>query len=104
MTHKSYYHQNIAMPKNSFLATFCYTPESKELFIVLAKTGRRYKYLNVPDETFQAIMEARNKGSYIAQNIIGKFQCEEMKPVPPRRPEKDRRRNPASGTKANDQL
>jgi uncharacterized protein YuzE len=74
---------NIVLPKQSFIAVINYKPETEELYIVIRKNGKRYKYLGVPTQIFTDIMQAGNKGSYIAQNIInGPYKAEEMPPVP----------------------
>jgi hypothetical protein len=75
--------QNVILPRHSFIAVIFYQTATSELFIVLRKTGRRYKYKSVPIETYKEIMRSNNKGSYITQYIIhGHYEAVEMNQVP----------------------
>jgi hypothetical protein len=75
--------QNIVLPKQSFIACMNYKSATSELFIVMRKDGKRYKYLHVPIQIFEEIMNSTNKGSMITQHVIhGGYKCEPMQPVP----------------------
>lgn len=67
--------QKIILAPVYFVAIAEYNEAEKDLFLTLRKTGQRYKYSKVPAGKFKAIKNERNKGNYIARNIIGKYDC-----------------------------
>jgi len=58
--------------ESSMLAAVGYEP-SQQALVVLYNSGRAYQYLNVPAETFQALMESRSKGRYMLDHVIDHF-------------------------------
>src|SRR4051812_4704313 len=78
-----HHNTNIVLPRQSFIAVINYKPDAEELYIVIRKNGRRYRYTGVPAQVFAEIMQATNKGSYISQHVIkGPYQAQEMQPIP----------------------
>jgi hypothetical protein len=55
--------------ESSMLAAVGYDPKLKAL-VVLFNSGKAYQYLNVPQEVFQGLTEARSKGRYMLDHII----------------------------------
>lgn len=58
---------------SSNLEAVGYEPRDSSL-LVHFKNGTRYKYLNVPQATFDALMRAPSKGRYFNGNIKDTFQ------------------------------
>lgn len=52
--------------------------ESPDMFITF-KQGRRYRFKNVPEDAYQALIEAPSTGKHYYEHIQGKFDYEEMK-------------------------
>jgi len=49
-----------------------------EGLIVEYKSGVKYKYKEVPEETYKKLLEAESKGRFINQEIKGKFEFERL--------------------------
>ena len=49
-----------------------YEPARRELTIVF-QTGRRYTYVDVPQETYAAMKASFSKGEYFNREIRGRF-------------------------------
>ncbi len=54
-----------------------YDPESQSLSVVF-HTGSQYVYKNVPQETYDAMLEAESVGSFHALQIRSKFPFEKV--------------------------
>ena len=72
--------ERLIFPLKSFIAYVEYLPENTQLDVIL-RHGKRYAY-NVPKSIFEDIKKANNKGSYIAVNVITKFDGYFMEFVP----------------------
>ncbi len=49
-----------------------------EGLIVEYKSGVRYKYKDVPEETYKKLLEADSKGRFMNSEIKGKFEFERL--------------------------
>jgi hypothetical protein len=58
--------------KSSNLAAAEYDPEAK-LMVVTFRSGSVYTYANVPDTVYEGLLTATSPGSYLAENIKGKY-------------------------------
>ncbi len=52
-----------------------YRPEARELSVWFAGSGRRYKYFDVPPETYDALRTAPSRGQFFNAAIRGRFAC-----------------------------
>jgi len=59
---------------------FDYAPEGRELTVEFV-TGRRYVYLDVPEEEAQAMRSAFAKGVYFNRKIRGRYAWRELAPA-----------------------
>jgi len=57
-----------------------YDPSRRELVIDF-QTGRRYVYLDVPDEEFAAMRAALSKGRYFNAHIRDRYRFRELSPT-----------------------
>lgn len=57
---------------SSVIRSFRYLPREKQLEIVFV-TGRRYRYLEVPQKTYTAMCEAFSKGEFFNAHIRDHF-------------------------------
>ena len=57
---------------STVINSFRYLPRERQLEIVFV-TGRRYLYLEVPEETYFALREASSKGEFFNANIRDRF-------------------------------
>ena len=53
-----------------------YRPEARELSVWFAGTRRRYKYFDVPPETYAALEAADSRGRFFNTAIRGHFVAE----------------------------
>jgi len=49
-----------------------------EGLIVEYNSGARYKYKDVPEETYKKLLEAESKGRFVNSEIKGKFEFERV--------------------------
>lgn len=57
---------------STVIRRFRYLPQEHQLEIVFV-TGRRYRYLDVPEKTYAAMREAFSKGEFFNQHIRDHF-------------------------------
>ena len=62
---------------STVIRRFFYVPASQELTVEFV-TGRRYLYLDVPNEEAQAFRAAFSKGSYFNRKIRDCYECREL--------------------------
>ena len=62
---------------SSVIRSFSYAPERRELDILFT-TGRRYVYLDVPEEEAQALRGAFAKGIHFNRRIRGRYRYVEV--------------------------
>lgn len=74
--------EKIKFSRYSFLAWAEYDGITRELFIVVKKNGKRFRYENVPPEEFAAIRQAVNMGSYISTVFLKKFKASDFEIIP----------------------
>jgi hypothetical protein len=60
---------------SSVIRSFAYDPGRKALLITF-QSGRRYRYLDVPPETFVELKAASAKGIYFNQHIRNRYPAE----------------------------
>jgi hypothetical protein len=60
---------------SSVIRSFAYDPLRKALLITF-QTGRRYRYLDVPPETYVELKAAFAKGIYFNQHIRNRYSSE----------------------------
>lgn len=58
--------------ESSMLAAVGYDPNLQAL-VVLFNSGKAYQYLEVPEETYQGLLEARSKGRFMLDHIIDHY-------------------------------
>jgi hypothetical protein len=58
--------------KSSAIASLGYDPK-REMLEVEFRSGNVYRYLDVPEEIFQDLLQAKSKGRYFGENIRGRF-------------------------------
>lgn len=74
--------KRIKLSRYSFLAWVEYDEHTEELFIVVKKNGKRFRYENVPPEEFEAIKQATNMGNYISTVFLKKFKASDFEIIP----------------------
>jgi KTSC domain-containing protein len=62
--------------ESSNILSVTYSPEFQILQVEF-KNGKIYDYMALPADIFYEFMAAESKGSYLAKNIKGKFECKE---------------------------
>ena len=70
------------MPSTA-IRCFDYSPERRELAVEFV-TGRRYVYLDVPEEEARSMRGAFAKGRYFNAHIRDRFPCREVGGQPKR--------------------
>ena len=50
-----------------------YDPDLEKLIVVFKKSGGKYIYSGVPQETYDALMAAASVGGYFLKNVKPKF-------------------------------
>ena len=55
-----------------------YDDDSGELDITFT-SGKTYRYLNVPPEVYDGLLDAGSKGEFFNQNIKDDFVCSEVR-------------------------
>lgn len=68
MNYKQQYDTNIVFPVKSFIAYIFYVSSTKELNVVM-RGGKQYRF-TITHQVMNEILDATNRASYIAQNII----------------------------------
>lgn len=63
----------ISTPESSNIANFGYD-EKRQVLRVEFRNGSVYEYFDIPSQVFQEMERAGSKGSYLAQNIKGRFR------------------------------
>ena len=58
---------------SSLLSEVGYDADLEKLTVIFKKTGGRYVYSGVPQETYDAMMAAGSVGGYFLKNIKPKF-------------------------------
>lgn len=61
---------------SSAIDAVAYHPDRREL-LVAYKSGREYAYLDVPPETYDALLRAESKGRFVNAEIKPRFQYRE---------------------------
>lgn len=59
--------------QSSSMTRIGYDPKTCELQVEFASTGL-YAYYKVPKEVADGLLNAKSKGSYLFQSIVGKFE------------------------------
>lgn len=54
-----------------------YEPETRTLYVEF-KGGKRYRYLNVPEEEYEAFIAAPSPGSFFHDSIKDVYQTQRM--------------------------
>ena len=62
---------------STVIRRFFYVPASRELTIEFV-TGRRYLYLDVPEDEVQAFRAAFSKGAHFNRKIRDCYNCREL--------------------------
>lgn len=62
---------------STVIRRFKFSPERRELLVEFV-TGRRYIYLDVPDEEAAAMRAAFAKGRYFNMHIRDRYRCREL--------------------------
>lgn len=63
---------------SSMIYAFGYDQQQQVLEVVFKRTGV-YRYLNVPKEVYQQLLDADSKGSYIRDLIIDMYPTERVR-------------------------
>jgi hypothetical protein len=63
----------IESPESSNIARFGYEEESLTLLVEF-KNGSQYQYYDVPQSVFEGMSAAASKGTFLAQNVKGKYR------------------------------
>ena len=58
---------------STLLSEVGYDPDLEKLTVIFKKTGGRYVYSGVPQETYDAMMAAGSVGGYFLKNVKPKF-------------------------------
>ncbi|HEX8413113.1 MAG TPA: KTSC domain-containing protein [Sphingomicrobium sp.] len=65
---------------STVIRRFHYEPDSRELLVEFV-TGRRYVYVDVPEDEVTAWWEAFSKGRHFNANIRDRYAFRELTPV-----------------------
>ncbi|HVL79093.1 MAG TPA: KTSC domain-containing protein [Sphingomicrobium sp.] len=65
---------------STVIRRFAYAPARRELTVEFT-TGRRYRYLEVPEDEAEALASAFAKGVHFNRRIRGRFAFRELDPV-----------------------
>jgi len=63
--------------QSSLMTSVRYDPAARELDIAFT-SGKTYRYLNVPLETYACLLDAESKGEFFNDNIKDEFACAEV--------------------------
>jgi hypothetical protein len=66
-----------AWTNSSQIRLATYNDQTKELYITFVK-GAEYRYLDVPEETWEKLIKAESAGSFFIYNINGSFKYERI--------------------------
>jgi hypothetical protein len=58
--------------QSSAIASLGYDTK-REMLEVEFRSGNVYRYLDVPEEVYQDLLQAKSKGRYFGENIRGRF-------------------------------
>ncbi len=58
----------------SMIRSFEYDPKTQTLTIVMAKDGRTYRYLRVPEKVYRDFLAAKSKGTFYLLYIKGRYE------------------------------
>lgn len=58
----------------SLIRSFEYDAQTQTLTIVLAKDGRKYRYLRVPEKVYRDFLAAKSKGTFYLLYIKGRYE------------------------------
>jgi len=59
---------------SSMIRSFAYDAKNQILTIVLAKDGRSYRYLRVPEKVYRDFLAAKSKGTFYLLYIKGRYE------------------------------
>lgn len=60
------------------LGAIAYLPDAQALFVRFKEKTTIWLYQSVPQDVYDALMDAPSKGSYFAKNIKGKFESQKF--------------------------
>jgi hypothetical protein len=63
--------------ESSMLVAAGYDPQTRTLEVIF-KEGGRYRYREVPQSEYEALLQAQSKGRYMQSYIIGHFPYEKL--------------------------
>lgn len=66
---------------STVIGAFAYDPASRTLTVTF-RSGRRYRYHQVPAETYQAMRESFSKGAFFNRHVRDQFHFTEDPPIP----------------------
>ncbi|MCX7818626.1 MAG: KTSC domain-containing protein [Kiritimatiellae bacterium] len=58
----------------SLIRSFSYDAKTQTLTIVMAKDGRAYRYLRVPEKVYRDFQAAKSKGAFFLLYIKGRYE------------------------------
>lgn len=58
----------------SMIRSFDYDPKTQTLTLVMAKDGRAYRYLRVPEKVYRDFLAAKSKGAFYLLYIKGRYE------------------------------
>ncbi|MGJ3246654.1 MAG: KTSC domain-containing protein [Elainellaceae cyanobacterium] len=64
--------------ESSMIQAFGYD-EDNETLLVIFNSGKTYQYSEVPKETYEELLEADSKGSYMRSFVIDCYPCVQMR-------------------------
>jgi hypothetical protein len=67
---------------SSALVSAGYDPE-RQLLEIEFRSGRIYRYRDVPAGVYAFLLRTKSKGSYVTRMIDGHYEHEEITPAPP---------------------
>lgn len=56
-------------PDSTLIRDILYNPETRELCVTFRTTGKSYKYLNIPQDIWDELLDAKSAGAYFIKNI-----------------------------------
>ncbi|HEU4530979.1 MAG TPA: KTSC domain-containing protein [Steroidobacteraceae bacterium] len=64
---------------STVIRSFSYDPDKRELQVVF-QSGRLYRYLDVPPDTFRAMRASYAKGEFFNKSIRARYRFERVTP------------------------
>lgn len=63
-----------AADDSSMIRSIAYDAATQTLTVVLAKDGRTYRYVRVPENVYRDFQAAKSKGTYYLLHIKGRYE------------------------------